>query len=90
MRPVFIIYCAASISLIFALISAVSHGFVAQTISQSIVEHKAQGETRAEAEAQLDKEQNTMMLNLCLAATQTIIIFTARKISKQQSAAQRT
>lgn len=84
MRPVFTIYVAAGVSLIFALISVASHGYVALSISRSIVEHNAQGETRSEAEAQVNKAQDTMMLSICLAATQTIIIFTARKISKQQ------
>ena len=79
MRPVFTIYVAAGVSLIFALISVASHGYVALSISRSIVEHNARGETRSEAEAQVNKAQDTMMLSICLAATQTIIILPPEK-----------
>ena len=87
MRPIFIIYLAAGLTLTFALISAVAHAFIVRAIQLDIVAHDAQGDTLATAQELIQEGQGIIAVALALAVTQAVIIFSARKISKQSHAA---
>ena len=88
MRPVFVIYLTAGITLTFALISAVAHAFIVHSIQLDIVAHNSQGEALAMAQELIEKGQGALAVAVALAVTQAIIIFSARRMSKQRQPTQ--
>ena len=85
MRPIFIIYLAAGIPLTFAVISAVSHTLIVRSIELDIVTHNTQGDSLAAAQDLIEKGRGSIAVAIALAVTQAVIIFSARRLSRQKS-----
>jgi len=85
MRPIFIIYLAAGITLTFSVISAVVHAFIVRSIQLDIVAHNVQGDTLAMCQELIRKGQGAIAVAVALAVTQAIIIFSARRLNTQKA-----
>jgi hypothetical protein len=83
MRPVFIIYIAAGITFLFALLNGVASCGQAYVAQHSIIALKLQGDELEKATAAREGYLDSAAAAFVLALFQSVILIFAKKLSRQ-------
>lgn len=83
MRPIFAIYLAAGLTLVFGLVYACAHGYHAYATHYAIAALNPVGDDLVRFRGYLQDDYETVGWSLALVALQTTIIFCARKLKRQ-------
>jgi len=86
MRPIFGIYLAAALTLVFALVVASTHGYHAYATQQAIATLNPVGADLARFHEYLQDDYETVGWSLTLVAVQATIIMCARKLKRETHA----
>jgi hypothetical protein len=83
MRPIFVIYLVAGITLFFAILDSAAYIGQAYVMHHAIVILKPEGDDLARMQAAQSQDLDTAAEGFALALLQAVIIVSARKVQKQ-------